>query len=83
MAERERPKKKRGPKGGIKHQPGSGHDRKSKPQKTKRLQKKAARQRAAELAEAHRQWAVWDSLTAEHKKVLHDLKPTLPRPDDG
>jgi hypothetical protein len=83
MAERKRPKKKRGPKGGVKHRPGRGHDRKSKPQKVKRLQKKAARRRAREIAEARRQWAVWDSLPAEVRTFRGDLIPTLPRPDNG
>jgi hypothetical protein len=35
--------KKRGPRGGVKHQPGAGHDRKSAPRKKKRFAKKAIR----------------------------------------
>lgn len=36
----DKPEKKRGPKGGIKHQPGKGHDRKSAPARKKRFAKK-------------------------------------------
>ena len=47
---------KRGPKGGMKHTPGRGHDRKSRSRKDKKRVKKA-RQRREELeAEACRQW---------------------------
>src|SRR5947208_6684118 len=37
--------KKRGPKGGIKHQPGRGHDIKSGPAQKKRFQQKTAKKR--------------------------------------
>jgi hypothetical protein len=83
LAERKRPKKKRGPKGGVKHQPGGGHDRKSKPGRTTRFRKKAARKRQQEAEEARRQWAAWDRLDDERKKFFPELKPKLPRPDDG
>lgn len=79
----ERPKKKHGPKGGVPHQPGRGHDRKSGPSRARRFRKKAAKLRADLTAEARRQWAEWDALSAEVKKLRDDLKPKLPRPDDG
>jgi hypothetical protein len=83
MSERKRSKKKRGPKGGIKHQPGRGHDRKSKPRRTDRFSEKAAQKRQQEAEEARRQWAAWDALNDERKRLLPELKPDLPRPDDG
>ena len=43
--------KKKGPRGGIKHQPGRGHDRKSAAQKKKRFAKKAAHKRRQEQEE--------------------------------
>jgi hypothetical protein len=82
MAERKRPKKKRGLKGGVKHQPGRGRDRKSAPAKKKKFERQAARKRDERRAEARRQWEQWDALTAEQKKILHDLAPKLPRPED-
>jgi hypothetical protein len=82
MSERKRPEKKRGPKGGIEHQPGKGHDSKSGPPKKRRFARKSARRRVAEQADARRQWEVWDGLTEEQKKLRPDLQPTLPRPPE-
>jgi hypothetical protein len=82
MAGRQRPKKKRGPKGGIKHQPGGGHDRKSAPHKKSAYRRRVARKQAALEAEARRQWEIWDGLTEEQKELEWDLRPKLPRPPD-
>ena len=71
---------KRGPKGGAKHQPGRGHDRKSAPHKKQRFQRRAGRKRLAKVAEARRQWAQWDRLSEEAKALRPELRPTLPRP---
>jgi hypothetical protein len=78
----ERPKnKKRGPKGGIKHQPGRGHDRKSLPAKKAKFRRKAERTRATLREKAQRQWEQWDALSDEKKRILHDFRPKLPRPE--
>jgi hypothetical protein len=42
-----------------------------------------SRKRQQEAEEARRQWVVWDALDDERKKLLPELKPELPRPDDG
>lgn len=81
MAASEQPKK-RGPRGGIKHKPGRGHDRKSGPAKTRRKMRKAARIRQEKLEEARRQWTVYDKLKEEVRKMCPELKPTMPRPED-
>ena len=74
--------RKRGPKGGIKHQPGRGHDRKSRPSKTRRQMRRAARMREEKLEEARRQWELYDRLTKDAKWLLKLPKPKLPRPED-
>jgi hypothetical protein len=43
----------RGPKGGKKHQPGRGHDRKSEPSKQKRFAKRADQKRREHEEEGH------------------------------
>jgi hypothetical protein len=75
-------KKARGPRGGSRHQPGCGHDRKSAPRKKERFARtqKQKRQRADEDLRAR--WQEWDKLTDEQKALLPDLKPTEPRPPD-
>ncbi len=73
---------KRGPRGARKHQPGRGHDRKSRPSKTRRQKRRAARKRQLLLEEARRQWALYDRLSKDAKWLLKLPKPTLPRPDD-
>lgn len=75
-------KKVRGPRGGVKHQPGRGHDSKSGPLRKKRFAEKKARERAERQQEARAQWAFWDGLTDEQRKLLPDREPTLPRPSD-
>ena len=72
----------RGPKGGRKHTPGRGHDRKSRRQKDRKRIRKAMKKRAEREDRARKQWAVWDSLSTEQKKMRSDLKPKLPRPAD-
>ena len=78
----EEEKKKRGPKGGVKHTPGRGHARKSGPQKKKRFRKKAAKRRQAQQDSLREQWQEWDSLSPEVQKLRPDKKPKLPRPKD-
>lgn len=82
MAGAERAKKKRGPKGGIKHTPGRGHTPKSGPQKKKRFQQKAARRRRAKQSDLRRQWDKWDALPPDVQKLRPELKPKRPRPND-
>lgn len=79
----EKPEKKRGPKGGIKHQPGRGHDRKSGADKKKRFARKAARKRRQRDEEARKIWAEWDALPDEVKRLLGPTgQPSTPRPTD-
>ena len=79
MATSDEPKK-RGPKGGIKHQPGRGHDRKSDPIKTRRFQKRAERRRRLLEEEAKRQWELYDNLTDEQRHLMELQEPKMPRP---
>lgn len=79
----ERDSKKRGPRGGIKHQPGRGHDTKSTPQKRKRFRRKAARKRKEKIETARKLWQEYDALSEETKRLLGPKgKPTVPRPSD-
>ena len=83
MAAEEEPGKKRGPKGGGKHQPGRGHDRKSLPAKKKRFVRKAVRKRQEQEAEARKAWAEWDALPEDAKRLLGPTgMPKMPRPSD-
>ena len=76
--------KKRGPKGGIKHQPGRGHDRKSLAAKKKRFARKAAKKLTDAEANAREAWTDWDNLPDEVKQLLGpSAQPKPPRPDDG
>ena len=74
--------KKKGPSGGVRHQPGRGHDTKSGIEKTKRFARQAAKKRAATQEIARKQWEQWDKLTEEQKKFLPKLRPKLPRPEN-
>jgi predicted RNA polymerase sigma factor len=75
--------KERGPKGGIKHQPGRGHDRKSATNKKKRFAKKAAKKREQEEKEAQQAWREWDSIPDDVKRLLGPTaQPKVPRPCD-
>ena len=69
MAKKRKKPLSRGPKGGQKHTPGRGHDRKSRVRKDKKLSKKARQRREQLEAEARRQWRVWDSLNDVQKKM--------------
>lgn len=72
--------KKRGPKGGIKHQPGKGHDRKSSAGKKKRFVKKAAKKRQQQNEDAKRAWIEWDQMPEDVKNFF--TPPAIPRPKD-
>jgi hypothetical protein len=82
MSKKKAGEKRRGPKGGIKHQPGRGHDPKSGPARRERFARKAAKKRAEKEGEARKQWEEWNQLTDEQKKLLPELEPKVPRPDD-
>jgi hypothetical protein len=70
--------KKKGSRGGVKHQPGRGHDTKSGPQRKKRFARKAAKKETARKA-----WEKWDRLPDEVKKALGSAgQPKVPRPKD-
>jgi hypothetical protein len=80
--EKEGPRK-RGPKGGVKHTPGRGHDTKSGPIKKKRFRKNTAKRRKELGQEARKQWQQYDQLADDVKKLLGSKgKPRLPRPKD-
>jgi hypothetical protein len=82
MAEEES-RKKRGAKGGIKHQPGRGHDRKSAINKKQRFARKAVKKREQEEEEARKAWEEWDELPDDTKRLLGPSgQPTMPRPRD-
>jgi hypothetical protein len=73
--------RKRGPKGGVKHTPGRGHDSKSGPSKKRQFGKYAAQRRKERLEKARKEWQTYDQLSDEAKKLLGPTgKPKLPRP---
>lgn len=75
--------KKRGAKGGVKHQPGRDHDRKSAVQRKKRFAKKAADKRKRVEENAKIAWDEWDRLPDDVKRLLGPAgRPNLPRPTD-
>jgi hypothetical protein len=73
-------KKARGPRGGVKHQTGRGHDDKSAAQRKKKFAQKALRLRQKAQEEIEQQWAIWDKLTEEQRRLLPELRPRGPRP---
>jgi hypothetical protein len=78
-----KPEKKRGPKGGVKHQPGKGHDRKSAKEKRKRFARAAARKRRQQNENAKKAWEAWDKLSDDVKKLLGpSAQPDVPRPEE-
>jgi hypothetical protein len=81
----EKPKKpiERGPKGGRKHTPGRGHNRKSESQKKNRFTRKAERQRDEAVEAAREAWTEWDALSDDAKKLLPEKRPKEPRPEDA
>jgi hypothetical protein len=75
--------RKKGPRGGVKHQPGGGHDTKSEPQRKRRFARKAAKKRKEKEEAARRAWEEWDRLSDEAKKLLGPAgQPKMPRPKD-
>jgi hypothetical protein len=75
-------KKSRGPRGGVKHQPGRGHDRKSQAARKREFARKQRQKREIEDDDLRQRWAVWDRLTEDQKKLLPELEPDEPRPPD-
>jgi hypothetical protein len=83
MAAEQEGQEKRGPKGGVRHQPGRGHDRKSAREKKRRFARKMARRRRRREKDARKQWEQWDQLPEEVKKLLGPAgQPKVPRPSD-
>jgi hypothetical protein len=81
VAKRKKGEKRKGPKGGIKHQPGRGHASKSGAQKKKRFARKAAEKQKEDEETARRQWEEWDRLPEVVKRLLGPQgEPKLPRP---
>jgi hypothetical protein len=79
----EKQPKKRGPKGGIKHDPGRGHRRKSGRPKKRRFARKAAKKHQTKEEESRKEWAEWDQLRDEVKRLLGPAgQPRTPRPRD-
>ena len=73
--------KEQGPKGGVKHRPGRGHDRKSARRKKQRFARKAAQKRIESELLAAQQWSEWDNLSSDVKRLLGRAgEPKLPRP---
>jgi hypothetical protein len=73
----------KGPRGGIKHQPGRGHNRKSASAKKRRFAKKVARKRKQIEEESRKQWEEWDRIPEEARKLLGpEAMPIFPRPSD-
>jgi hypothetical protein len=81
VAEEKESEKKRGPKGGVKHTPGRGHQAKSGPGKKKKYRKNAAKKRREKEEAARKIWQAWDELSDEQKKLLGPKgAPKVPRP---
>jgi hypothetical protein len=81
VADEKEPQKKKGPKGGVKHTPGRGHDTSSGPSKKKRFRKKAEKMRKEKEELARKLWNEWDEMPPELRKLLGPQgEPTLPRP---
>jgi hypothetical protein len=74
---------KRGPKGGRKHQPGRGHDRKSSQAKTARFRRSIRARKKQRDEEARRKWQEYDQLSDEQRRLLGSKGiPKMPRPRD-
>lgn len=73
-------KRSKGPRGGVRLQPGKGHDRKSGLNRKRKFAEEAAKKRLDQKAVVRKEWEQWDNLTDEQKKLRPDLKPTKPRP---
>lgn len=72
----------RGPKGGRKHQPGRGHDKKSVKAKKDKYRKNAIEKRRQDEAELRRRWQEWDSLPPFVQRQRPELKPDKTLPDE-
>jgi hypothetical protein len=71
------------PKGGRKHQPWRGHDRKSARAKKQRFARKADRTARDQEKDANRAWDEWDRLPDDVKRLLGPARmPKMPRPND-
>jgi RHS repeat-associated protein len=57
------------------HTPGRGHNGKSKPQRTKRFQRNAAKKRCTQEQEYEAAKTRWEQLDGKAKKILQDLHP--------
>ena len=71
--------KKCGPKGGVKHQPGRGHQHKSEAARKRRFQQKALKMLQESKEKNKKQWEVWDTLADEKRILRPDLRPEKPR----
>ena len=68
----------RGPKGGVKHQLGRGHQRKSEGKHKENFQKKAKAKREAAEAASEQAQQQWDNMSEEARKLRPDLEPQRP-----
>jgi RHS repeat-associated protein len=62
------------------HTPGRDHDTKSGPQKKRRFQEQAAKNRQQAKEDLIKQWDVWNGLPDAVKKLRPELKPSKPDP---
>ena len=77
-------KKKRGARGGVKHEkPGRGHARKSQPPKKRQIGKRLRKRHTDRKDKARKEWEEYDRLPQEIKDLLGPKgMPKLPRPKD-
>jgi hypothetical protein len=81
VADDKEAEKKKGPKGGVKHTPGRGHDTSSSPSKKQRFRKRAEKVRKQREELARKFWKEWDEMSLELRKLLGPKgEPKLPRP---
>jgi hypothetical protein len=83
VADEEEGEKEKGPRGGVKHTPGRGHDVSSGPPKKRRFRKKAEKRRKEKEELARKVWKEWDEMSPEQRRLLGPKgEPKLPRPKD-
>jgi hypothetical protein len=83
VADQKEPEKNKGPKGGVKHTPGRGHDISSGPAKKKRFRRKAQKVRKEKEELARKLWQEWDDMSPELRRLLGPKgEPNVPRPND-
>jgi hypothetical protein len=81
VADKDEPEKRKGPRGGVKHTPGRGHDTSSGPPKKKRFRKKAEKTRKEKEKLARKLWKEWDEMSPELRGLLGPKGvPKMPRP---